>query len=278
MTLYAIGDVQGCFEQLLALLEKIKFDPNTDRLWFTGDLVNRGPKSLETLRFVKSLGNSAVTVLGNHDLHLLALYITGKTPQKKDTLDSVLGAPDRQDLLDWLLTRPLVHKEKNYCIVHAGFPPEWDIDQATTHALQIETILRSCTVAPFFLNMYGNTPTKWSEQLDGWERIRFITNSLTRIRFCRLDGKLEFKQKGKPGSQKKGYFPWFEHPYRRSRGTEIIFGHWSTLGYKNTDGVHCIDTGCLWGNKLTALKLDKNEMYRFSLDCPRSMLISAKNT
>lgn len=278
MALYAIGDIQGCFKQLLALLELINFNPDIDQLWFTGDIVNRGLESLETLRFIKSLGDSAVTVLGNHDLHLLALYITGKKPNNKDTLDSVLAATDRQELLDWLLTRPLIHKDENYCIVHAGLPPEWDVEQARTHALQIETILRGCTVGPFFSNMYGDTPSKWAEQLDGWERIRFITNCLTRIRFCDLDGNLEFKQKGKPGTQKKGYVPWFEHPNRRSRGTEIIFGHWSTLGFKATDGVHCIDTGCLWGNQLTALRLDNKEMRRFSLDCPCSTTISKGNT
>ena len=267
MALYAIGDIQGCFDQLQCLLKKIDFNPNRDRLWFTGDLVNRGPKSLETLRFVKSLGEVAVTVLGNHDLHLLALYTTGKKLKKKDTLAPVLNAPDCMELMDWLRCRPLVYVEKNYCLVHAGLPPDWNLDMVIQNAKMVEKILRSDSAKEYFKKMYGDYPSKWSESLDKWDKIRYITNSLTRMRYFDAAGNLDFIEKGHPANLKRSLIPWFDHPERKCKNIDILFGHWSTLGFYSKNRIYCIDTGCLWGGCLTALRLDSEKIYKVSLNC-----------
>lgn len=256
MALYAIGDVQGCYDELRSLLDKLRFDPAADRLWFTGDLVNRGPRSLETLRFVRSLGKAAVTVLGNHDLHLLAVVHGVSRTKHRDTFGDVLGAPDRDELLDWLRRRPLLHREGGFCLIHAGLPPQWSLDEAAAHAAEVETCLRGDGYRELFRHMYGDQPDLWSEPMEYWDRLRFTTNCLTRTRYCDALGRLEFKQKGPPGSQPAHLFPWFEVPGRRSAGTSIVFGHWSTLGFFAGAGVFCLDTGCLWGGELTALKLD----------------------
>jgi bis(5'-nucleosyl)-tetraphosphatase (symmetrical) len=257
MALYAIGDVQGCFAELRSLLEKIRFDPAADRLWFAGDLVNRGPQSLETLRFIRSLGDAAVAVLGNHDLHLLAVAQGVSKTKHRDTFGDVLGAPDRDELLDWLRRRPLLHHGGGFYLIHAGLPPQWSVDQAAAHAAEAEAVLQGDDCAEFFRHMYGDQPDLWSESLEGFARLRFTINCLTRLRYCHADGRVEFKQKGPPGSQPPGLVPWFAAPGRRSTGAHILFGHWSTLGFYAGHGVCCLDTGCLWGGELTALRLDE---------------------
>lgn len=268
MAVYAIGDIQGCFDELQALLDKIGFDPAHDRLWFTGDLVNRGPKSLETLRYVKSLGDRAVTVLGNHDLHLLAVAY-GLQDNEAEDLDRILTAPDRDELIDWLRHRPLLHHdpELGYTLVHAGLPPSWDLAKAQALAGEVESVLRGPDCRAFLEHMYGNEPEQWSDDLTGWDRLRFIVNCFTRMRFCDNDGRLELQAKGPPGSQPAPYRPWFAIPDRASADLKIVFGHWSTLGPCAEPNVFPLDTGCLWGGSLTALRLD-GERKRISFPCP----------
>jgi bis(5'-nucleosyl)-tetraphosphatase (symmetrical) len=280
MATYAIGDIQGCFEQLQELLHRLKFDPDQDQLWFTGDLVNRGPGSLETLRFVKALGTQAITVLGNHDLHLLAVAAGYVPKHKKDTIDDILNAPDREELLEWLRQQPLIHHDTRlgYTLLHAGLPPHWDLNDAQQHAHEVETVLRGDEYHGFLEHMYGNKPNRWSDDLEGWDRLRFITNCFTRLRYCDAKGKLCLKSKGRPGSQPKPYLPWFEVPGRASRDMHIVFGHWSALGTHNVAGVYALDTGCLWGGKLTAMRLDGGNQASsprlISIECPEIRRIS----
>lgn len=258
MSTYAIGDIQGCLDALLALLDKIHFEPQHDTLWFAGDLINRGDKSLETLRFVKGLGDSCITVLGNHDLTLLALY-EGNTRIRHHTLNDILSAPDCEELIHWLRHRPLLHHDQQlgYTLIHAGLPPQWDLATAQQCAAEVEAVLRGDEFLPFMANMFGDKPKKWDPELQGWERLRFITNCLTRMRYCKPNGKLNFKDKGPVGTQKSGYIPWYDAPERKSQDLKIIFGHWSTLfGHTGKQNIHAIDTGCLWGATLTAIKLD----------------------
>lgn len=263
MPLYAVGDVQGCYQELLALLGTIEFDPARDRLWFTGDLVNRGPQSLEVLRWVKGLGAGAVTVLGNHDLHLLAIAHGGSgRHHKTDTLDQILSAPDRDELLDWLRRRPCLYYDSTcgFLLVHAGLPPQWDLSQAQQCAAEVESVLRDSGYAEFLMQMYGDAPDQWSDDLRGWDRLRFITNCLTRLRYCDAAGRLALDEKGPPGSQSGRLMPWYELPGRASRGVPIVFGHWSTLRLSKEsmrrDQVYPIDTSCCWGGELSALRLD----------------------
>ncbi|MGB5305892.1 MAG: symmetrical bis(5'-nucleosyl)-tetraphosphatase [Gammaproteobacteria bacterium] len=268
MAVFAIGDVQGCFDELRALLDLIEFNPDRDRLWFAGDLVNRGPKSLEILRFVRDLGPAATTVLGNHDLHLLAAA-HGKPLDRGDhTLDAILQAPDREVLIDWLRRQPLLHHDATlgYTMVHAGLPPQWDLPLAQQCAQEVESVLRGARLPKFIRHMPGKKPNCWSADLTGWDRLRFIVNCLTRIRYCNPAGKLDFKSKGPPGTQRNGYYPWFEIPARASRDLNIIFGHWSTLGPRNDPGIFPIDTACLWGGHLTALRIDSGPT-RHALPC-----------
>ena len=270
MAVYAIGDVQGCFDELQTLLDRVGFNPGADRLWFAGDLVNRGPKSLETLRFIRGLGNAAVSVLGNHDLHLLAAAHGHPIEHDDHTLDAILVAPDRDELIDWLRHQPLLHHDGQlgFTMLHAGLPPQWDLELASRCAREVEAALQGDRTADFIAHMYGNKPKRWSEDLAGWDRLRFIVNCLTRMRFCNRDGKLEFKCKGAPGSQRKGYYPWFEIPWRASRDMNIVFGHWSTLGTCDAPGIYPIDTACLWGGSLTALRIDSEQARRIELECP----------
>ena len=257
MALYAIGDVQGCHDELRALLEALRFDPAADTLWFTGDLVNRGPESLATLRFVRGLGDRAVSVLGNHDLHLLAVA-HGRSPLKrKDTLQPVLDADDRDELLGWLQRRPLLHHDAalGLTLLHAGLPPQWTLEQAGAAAAEVEKVLRD-DERDFFGHMYGDTPDRWDAGLRGWPRLRFITNCLTRMRYCTGDGQLVLAPKGPPGTQPAGCVPWFEVPGRASAGARIVCGHWSALGYVARPDLLALDTGCLWGGTLTAVRLD----------------------
>ncbi|PZN32737.1 MAG: diadenosine tetraphosphatase [Proteobacteria bacterium] len=257
--LYAIGDIQGCAAEFEQLLERIRFDPARDRLWLVGDLVNRGPRSLEVLRKVKALGAAAVSVLGNHDLHLLAVALAGAPLKSKDTLEDILRAPDRDELLEWLRHRPMLHHDPTLGItmVHAGLPPQWDLETARACARELEDALRDRERCVTLLTrMYGDEPRRWSPDLAGFERLRFITNCLTRLRFCRADGTLELKYKGTPQDAPPGVLPWFRVPDRRSRSMRIVCGHWSALGYHDSDGVLSIDTGCVWGNALCAVRLD----------------------
>jgi len=258
MSIYAIGDIQGCYDELLKLLDAIQFNKKNDQLWFAGDLVNRGPKSLETLRFVKSLGNSAVTVLGNHDLHLIATSLNQRKPHKKDSLSQVLEAPDRDELLHWLRHRPLFHHNDEFCLLHAGLPPQWNFSQTQKMAAKVEKILQGPDYIDFFKTMYGDKPDIWNKDLSNREKARFVVNCFTRMRYCDANGKLDFHHKGPLGSQPKHLMPWFKVPGRKSADMKIIFGHWSTLGYYQGHNCYAIDTGCLWGGELTALKLDRN--------------------
>ena len=255
MAVYAIGDVQGCHDELQRLIELIRFDPSQDQIWFTGDLVNRGPKSLETLRTIRSLGHSARSVLGNHDLHLLAVAEGVAKPKRQDTLNDILMAVDREDLLAWLRTLPLIHHDFGFYLIHAGLPPQWTIDEALKRAGEVETTLRGNHYRSFLQQMYGNTPDLWQDQLEGFERLRFITNCLTRLRFCTPSGRICLSEKGAP-EKTPGLIPWFSHPERKSRNTSVIFGHWSTLGFHQAHNATCLDTGCLWGGTLTAMRLD----------------------
>jgi bis(5'-nucleosyl)-tetraphosphatase (symmetrical) len=269
MAVYAVGDIQGCFEDFHQALDGVAFDPASDQLWCVGDLVNRGPDSLAVLRYVRELGDSAVCVLGNHDLHLLA--IAGGNPKHKDTrsLDAILTAPDRDDLLHWLRHRPLLHRDERvgFTMVHAGLPPQWDINTAVSCAREVEAVLRGPEHKSYFLQMYGNKPALWDPTLSQMERWRFTTNCLTRLRYCTAEGHLCLKEKGPPGSQASGRLPWFEHPHRRSRSERIVFGHWSTLGYQVSANAWGIDSGCLWGGALTLLRLDCAEPEAFHHRC-----------
>lgn len=261
MATYAIGDIQGCCDEFEALLAKLRFDPARDRLWLTGDLVNRGPRSLDVLRLVKRLGPAAITVLGNHDLHLLAAALApGEKLKPQDTLGPILKAADRDELLKWLRSLPLLHHDAKlgYTMLHAGLPPQWDLATAQSCAHELEHALRDDErCIELFTHMYGDKPNRWSDELRGFDRLRFITNCLTRLRFCRTDGTLEMKYKGTIDSAPQGVVPWFRAPQRRSRDLHIVCGHWSALGYHDGDGVLSIDTGCVWGEKLCAIRLDQ---------------------
>jgi bis(5'-nucleosyl)-tetraphosphatase (symmetrical) len=269
VAVYAIGDLQGCYDEFRALLDRLRFDPSRDRLWLVGDLVNRGPGSLDCLRFVRSLGASALTVLGNHDLHLLAVAAdAGRGLKKGDTLDDVLRAPDRNDLLAWLQRQPLLHEDRDlgWTMIHAGLPPEWSVEDAAVAARDVERVL---ALAPeeFYARMYGNQPDRWSPGLAGYDRLRFTVNCLTRLRYCTADGRLLMKPKGPPSEAPRDALPWFRVPGRRSAGSRILFGHWSALGWHAADGVVSLDTGCVWGGRLTALRLDATGAEPVCVDC-----------
>ena len=259
MARYAIGDVQGCCDELKALLKRCDYSSDRDELWFVGDLVNRGPKSLETLRFVRALGANATVVLGNHDLHLLALAFGSRRKTKDgDTLDEVLDAPDRDQLLEWLLGRPLaVYDEpRGDFLVHAGLAPEWAPRFAAKLAREVEAVLRDDARA-LFDAMYGNKPEKWQDSLRGMDRLRFVINVFTRMRFVKRDGTVDLKMKGTPGQQPPEYLPWFDAPERASREVRVVCGHWSTLGLLRRRDLLALDTGCVWGGALTAVNLDR---------------------
>jgi len=258
MAVYAIGDLQGCYDEFRTLLDRIAFDPAQDRLWLTGDLVNRGPGSLAALRFVRSLGDAVTVVLGNHDLHLLAVATTpGKPTRRGDTLNEILSAPDRDVLLGWLSGLPLFHRDAalGYSMVHAGLPPDWDLAQAESEAAAVSAALESAP-AEFLAALYGDRPDCWSPALTGMDRLRFAVNCLTRLRYVGADGRLLLKLKGPIASAPDGAVPWFRAAGRRSAGARIVFGHWSALGYHDGDGVLSLDTGCVWGGALTAVRLD----------------------
>ena len=267
MATYAIGDVQGCFASLLALLDAIAFDRARDRLWFTGDLVNRGPQSLEVLRLVQDLGERAVTVLGNHDLHLLAVAYGQGALRPKDTFTDVLQAPDRDALLTWLRQQPLLYHDatRDMTLVHAGLPPQWTLAMARAHAAEVEEVLRSANYPELLAHLETDASTQWRPALGRWERLCYITGCLTRLRYCNTTGQLAPEAKGPLGSQPASYFPWFAVPGRASEQCHIVFGHWATLDACTVPGVYHLDTGCVWGGTLTALCLDTYE--RVSVAC-----------
>jgi bis(5'-nucleosyl)-tetraphosphatase (symmetrical) len=255
---YAIGDIQGCCDELKALLARCDYSPDRDELWFVGDLVNRGPKSLETLRFVRSLGANATVVLGNHDLHLLALAYGSKRKTKDgDTLDAILDAPDRDQLLEWLSGRPLAvfDEPRGDFLVHAGLVPEWTPREAAKYAREVEAVLRD-DARSLFDAMYGNKPDRWDATLRGMDRLRFVINVFTRMRFCTRDGRVDLEAKGAPGEQPENLVPWFDAPGRASSDVRVVCGHWSTLGLQRRSDLLALDTGCVWGGSLTAVNLD----------------------
>jgi bis(5'-nucleosyl)-tetraphosphatase (symmetrical) len=258
MALYAIGDIQCCDTELGTLLQAIDFSPERDRVWFVGDLVNRGPESLQTLRRIRALGDAATVTLGNHDLHLLAVAFGFAKLRNDDTLDDILAAPDRDALLEWLIGRPLLHEDTslNLCVLHAGLPPQWDMPTARACARDFERALRR-DPAQVFERMYGDEPSRWDDALSGADRLRFTANCFTRLRYVDADGRLALRAKGSPdNAQKKALIPWFEAANARWRGPRVIFGHWSTLGFFANADVTSLDTGCVWGGSLTALRLD----------------------
>ncbi len=266
MARIAIGDVQGCAEELLALVKRTGFSSDRDQLWFVGDLVNRGPGSLEVLRFVRSLGDAAVTVLGNHDLHLLAIAFGGhRTLRDGDTLDAILAASDRDALLDWLLHRPLAWQPaaapRADLMVHAGLAPQWSAADVLRLAREVERELQR-DPERVFATMSGNRPDRWKDSLAGAERRRFVINALTRMRYCRPDGTLDLKLKGRPGSQPAPWQPWFDVDTRASRDVRVVCGHWSTLGLLEREDLLALDTGCVWGGALTAVSLDDGRRWQ----------------
>ncbi len=269
MAVYAIGDVQGCYAALQALLKKLGFDSSRDVLWFAGDLVNRGPQSLEILRFVRGLGDAAITVLGNHDLHLLALARGLRRPTRRDNVGAVLDAPDRDVLFDWIRTRPLMHTDDalGYTMIHAGLAPQWDIETAARCAREVEQVLRGEDYWAFIEQMYGDEPDRWSMAEQGMERWRFIVNCFTRLRYCDDQGRLVLGEKAAPGTQAQGVMPWFAVPDRRTADNRLVFGHWSTLGLYAGDNVFALDSGCVWGGALTAMRLDVDEPHFVSVAC-----------
>ena len=264
---YAIGDIQGCYDELQALLGVIGFQPAHDRLWFVGDLVNRGPKSLQVLRFVSSLGSDARVVLGNHDLNLIAIAAGVRKLKGRDTVKDVLDAPDGDELIAWLSHQPLLVHEPGlpYTMVHAGLAPQWSVTEAAMLAAEVQAVVAGDRSSEFLSHMYGNKPDRWKQELTGWERLRFVTNALTRIRYVDPDGRLGMNESGPPGSQPESLTPWFEFEERRSAGERIIFGHWATLQLEQElDPVHRVyhlDTGCVWGGRLTALRLDDERYF-----------------
>ena len=259
MAIYAIGDIQGCYSELCRLLEKIEFDSSLDTLWFCGDLVNRGPESLQTLRFVKSLGSSAVTVLGNHDLHLLALHHGVKKSRDTSCLDEILESPDRDELLNWLQQRPLLHYDELHkaVLVHAGIHPAWGLSKARKLAGEVETALRGDQAAEYFLKMYGNKPTIWSDDIDGAKRLRFITNVFTRMRYFRTPQELDFDANGNPRKYLSSELtPWYEIEATLRDDIRVLFGHWSTLPVGCYGRCFALDGGCVWGGHMVALRID----------------------
>lgn len=255
MSLYFIGDVQGCDEALGRLLDTVGFSPSRDRLIVLGDLVNRGPASLAAMRRLMALGHSAQTLLGNHDLHLLAVAHGVRKPHRNDTLDEILNAPDREALFDWLRQRPLALMERGWLLVHAGVLPAWSATDALELAHEVETVLQAPDWLDFLHRMYGNTPTRWAPTLTGHDRLRVIVNAFTRLRFCTADGDMEFGTKSAAATPPEGHMPWYAVPGRRTADVPVAFGHWSTLGRVRTPQLMALDTGCVWGGCLTAARI-----------------------
>ncbi len=256
MSIYAVGDVQGCLKQLRLLLQQVQFDPHKDQLWSVGDLINRGPESLATLRFCRSLGDSFRMVLGNHDLHLLAVAEGVRAPNKNDTFNDILAAPDLESHIDWLKQQPLMFESHGYLVAHAGIPPCWGRSKALKRAAEVSAALNDYRALDFLTNMYGCQPTKWSSELSGNERLRVITNYFTRMRFCTASGKLNLKVKTSPDRPPAGYLPWFKHKQRKASKHKIIFGHWAAHeGRPCGENLFPLDTGCVWGGPLRMMDI-----------------------
>lgn len=268
MPTYAIGDVQGCLRSLERLLEQIHYDPSQDILWFTGDLINRGPDSLGTLRYIQSLPASTVCVLGNHDLALLAASCGAIEPSQGDTYQDILNAPDRENLLNWLRHRPLFHHDatQQFSLAHAGIYPQWDLPKAQRLSKEVELLLQGPQYQEAMHALFGDLPNVWQDTLQGWDRFRFIVNALTRMRFCDDKGVLEL---GSKGSAHQHLMPWFTVPNRKTQHDKVIFGHWAALqGQTKTPMTYALDTGCVWGNALTAMCLETEQ--RFQVSCQQN--------
>ena len=268
MTHYAIGDIQGCHAEFCELLDLIAFAPATDRLWLVGDLVNRGPDSLGTLREVMRLGDAAVAVLGNHDFHLLTVAAGHRKPHRGDTIDAILAAPDRDELIAWLTARPLVVAEGSLAMVHAGLLPSWTVEQAVALSAEVEAMLASAQAHEFLGVLYGDEPRRWSSDLAGYDRLRVVVNACTRLRFCNADDTMELREKRGAEHAPAGYAPWFEQPTRRSASATIVCGHWSTLDLMLSPNVLMLDSGCLWGGTLTAINLANRRLYQVPSRAP----------
>ena len=262
MAIYAIGDIQGCFYSFQSLLKKIQFNPANDQLWLVGDLINRGSGSLEVLRWIFDHQSSLITVLGNHDLHTLVVAEGFVNAHRSDTIKELLDAPDAYELLTWLRHQPLLHFEHEHLMVHAGLLPKWTSLNAQLLAQEVQQALRDENYRDFLKHLYGNQPAGWDDALIGWDRLRVITNAMTRLRICTESGDMEFKFKGELANQPDGFMPWFEVPGRASIDTKIIFGHWSALGVYIANNVYALDSGCLWGGALTALRLDDKAVFQ----------------
>lgn len=262
MTTYAIGDIQGCFHSFQSLLKKIQFNPAHDKLWFVGDLVNRGSGSLSMLRWMFDHQDAIVTVLGNHDLHTLVVAEGFVNPHRSDTIQALLDAPDAPQLLGWLKNQRLAYMAHDFLMVHAGLLPQWSAEQALNLSAEVEHALQGDHYREFLKHMYGNQPAGWHDHLAGWDRLRVITNAMTRMRICSSNDEMEFKFKGEVGNIPAGYLPWFKVPHRASAQTPIVFGHWSALGLYQGDNVSALDTGCLWGGALTAMRLEDKVIFQ----------------
>jgi len=269
MSTYVVGDIQGCLKPLKCLLKEVHFNPEHDMLWSVGDVVNRGPNCLKTLRFLYKIRKSLVMVLGNHDLHLLAVAAGVRSPSRSDTLDKILNAPDRDKLLKWLVKRPLVHQQYGYTMVHAGIPPQWSVSQAMSYGKEVHKVLKSPNCVQFFKQMYGDEPAIWSEELRGMERLRTITNYLTRMRFCDKNGVLDLQSKGsepnpaEPGQKPTAVAPWFCHSNRKAAADRILFGHWASIaGHTNSLNAIGLDTGCVWGGHMSLYELETGQLRR----------------
>lgn len=270
MATYAVGDLQGCLKPLQCLLERVAFNPAQDKLWLVGDLVNRGPESLATLRFLYSIRDALTCVLGNHDLHLLAAAQGVRPPHKNDTIAQVLDAPEAPQWIEWLRCQRLAHLEAGWLCVHAGVVPQWTCDQTLALAAELQGLLRGPGLGDFLRQMYGNQPAQWSESLVGIERARFVVNALTRMRFCTAQGLMDFKTKDGTDAAPQGYFPWFRVPGRATAEQPMAFGHWSTLGLINEPMLLATDTGCVWGGALTAVRVDGGRREVIQVPCTQA--------
>jgi bis(5'-nucleosyl)-tetraphosphatase (symmetrical) len=268
MARYAIGDIQGCYHSLMALLARLNFQPDQDSLWLVGDIINRGTGTLEVLRWAYAHSQSIKLVLGNHDLHAIAVAHHVRPPHRFDTLSELLAAPDCNELLDWLRQQPLMILEDDFAMLHAGVYPQWTLQQAWALAAEVEAVLQSQDYPQFLHNMYGNQPASWDDSLTGIDRLRAITNAFTRMRLVDAEGRMEFSFKGELPDVPAGHFPWFQAPNRQSaQATQpILVGHWSALGLYREHGVIALDTGCLWGRQLTAYDLDQHSVTQVALD------------
>ncbi|MFB6263286.1 MAG: symmetrical bis(5'-nucleosyl)-tetraphosphatase, partial [Bradymonadaceae bacterium] len=268
MTTWAIGDIHGCRETLDRLLDEIDFAPDSDRIWLTGDLVNGGPDSLGVVRWARELGDRATVVLGNHDLHMLAVAAGVHEMNEDDTFEPLLEAPDGDELVDWLRRRPLFHRDGGRALVHAGLLPDWDLEDATALAVEVQQVLRGTDAADFLAEMYGDTPRRWSPDLNGADRLRLIVNAMTRMRTLAPNAALDLDYKGTLDDVPEDRFPWFDHPDRRAPDATLLFGHWSALGFHRAERAVGLDSGCVWGNALTALDLETGDAVQVPSEMP----------